>query len=281
MNSASCDMARTTLFDSEVDAEQRKRLTEALAHLDGCEACQAAVRDYDRIRDTLASFRSDAEPEGGWSAFENRLLQVRLQPKPWRAQNWYALAASVLIGALGFDVGRLWTRAPGPRAQMGQAVATGDFSAPLAAFKTVSKVLDGRANWVMLTNGGSGVDVSPEPVDPPGKVLCLRLSMSRQGIDVSDTDLMILPGRHADLTVPIAQEQSLHYAVETSKEEPTRLRLRLEIRTPRGNEVLAALATNVQMKPGDRLSAGQLATTAGEYELKISFAEARLGAERP
>jgi hypothetical protein len=55
----------------------------------------------------------------------------------------------------------------------------------------------------------------------------------------------------------------------------------LDINTPRGGQPLAALATTLRVEPGQRLTAGQLSTSAGEYQLNVGFARAALPEGRP
>jgi len=104
-------------------------------------------------------------------------------------------------------------------------------------------------------------------------VLLLRLTVTHGGQLASDADLLVIPGQTANLTVPMQGGQSLKYRIGTSADEPTRLTVWLEVSTPHGGEALGALSTNLDMDPGQKVTAGQLATTAGEYELKIALPE--------
>jgi hypothetical protein len=47
--------------------------------------------------------------------------------------------------------------------------------------------------------------------------------------------------------------------------------------TATGAEALAALETTLQIKPGQKLSAGNMVTTSGDYELQIAFGSSDLG----
>jgi hypothetical protein len=55
----------------------------------------------------------------------------------------------------------------------------------------------------------------------------------------------------------------------------------LEVNTPQGGQPLAGLSTNLRVEPGQNVTAGQLSTSAGEYELKIGFARAALPRGQP
>jgi hypothetical protein len=145
------------------------------------------------------------------------------------------------------------------------------------AFVQVSQVFDGRASWMLMSNAASDVGVSTEAVSARAKdVLLLRLTLTRSGAVASDADLLVVPGQTANLSVPLQADQTLHYRIGTSTDEPTRLSIWLEVRTPTGDAPLAALATNLRMQPGEHTTAGLLSTTAGQYELRIAFSRAEL-----
>lgn len=113
------------------------------------------------------------------------------------------------------------------------------------------------------------------------KMLFLRLGLLCGMESVSASDLMIRAGQDADLTVPLPDGQSLHYRIGTSTGEPTRLTVWLDVKTPQGGEPLAVLSTHLQARSGQTLTAGKLATSAGEYELVIEFASADLAEDMP
>jgi hypothetical protein len=278
-----CDEFRQFLLDTGWDASDRARAAEALRHVENCQSCRDALAELDRLRQTLGSFRTDAQPAGGWEAFERRLL-AGANPRVWRRPPIMAIAASVLIvGGLAFFLGR-WSDRPTAVAVPGaEPVAVSAQFAPqrvsheVNAFAQVSQVFDGRASWLMMSNAASDVGLSTEAVSAQAKnVLLLRLTLTRSGAIVSDADLLVVPGQSANLTVPLEAGQSLHYRIGTSTDEPTRLSVWLEVKTPAGEAPLAALATNLRMRPGERTTAGQLSTTAGEYELRIAFSRANL-----
>lgn len=274
----SCDQARQVLLDPGLDEEKRERTFAALVHVNGCQDCQAALRDFDRIREVFASCRSDADPPGGWQAFEERMtcsrrLQMRRAPR-----RWDSVAASVLIGGLMFIAGGELRPAASVVAAATAPFDPADLPHKFGAFERIAKQFDGRASWVMLANDNDAADMgtSSERLDQNRQLLLLRLTMTRQSGEVSDADVLIVPGQTADTNVPLAPGQSLHYRIVTSKDDPTRLSLWLEVQTSHGrHETLATLSTNLQVKPGQSLSAGHLVTSAGEYGLRIGVAEAR------
>jgi hypothetical protein len=151
----------------------------------------------------------------------------------------------------------------------------GEVAQQVQAFDEVSRVFDRKASWILLANGSSDMGLSSEPVIDQ-KLLLLRLVMSHAGAAISTADLVIVPGQKADLTVPVGRGQSLHYQVATSVRDPNRLSLWAELQTPQGDRPLASLATTLDLRPGEKLTAGQLVTSAGPYELSIAFSRSAL-----
>jgi hypothetical protein len=151
----------------------------------------------------------------------------------------------------------------------------------VSAFDQVSKVFDGRASWMLVSDEASDVGVAPQVVSAAHQVLLLRLTLTLGGRIASEADLLVVPGQSANLTVPLAGENSLHYRIGTSADEPTHLSVVLEVNTPQGGQPLAGLSTNLRVEPGQNVTAGQLSTSDGEYELRIGFARAALPRERP
>jgi endonuclease/exonuclease/phosphatase family metal-dependent hydrolase len=111
-------------------------------------------------------------------------------------------------------------------------------------------------------------------------VLLLRLTLMHGRTIASDADLLVIPGQTANLKLPLKGGQTLHYRIGTSTDEPTRLSLWLEVQTPLGGQPIAALSTHLQLEPGQGVTAGQLATSAGDYELKIAFAREDLPTDK-
>lgn len=66
----------------------------------------------------------------------------------------------------------------------------------------------------------------------------------------------------------------------TSTGTPTRLTISAELHSPE-NELLAALATRLNMIQDTNLTAGNLASTAGDYRLEIAFARSVLPGDQP
>lgn len=268
-----------------------KRAAAILEHVESCEGCRAAAAEYEQLGEVLGSFRSDEEPLGGWEAFEGRMLKTARTPQGGGGAlgRRLAMAASVVIvGGLAYAAGRFTTR-PHDVARPVESVST---SAPafapqqitheVGAFARVAEVLDGHASWMVVSKDDSDVGVATEPVSAGSPdVLLLRLTLTREGKVESDVDLLVIPGQTAKLTFPLKSDQSLRYTVGTTTDNPTRLSLWLELHTPSGDAPLAALATKLTMQPGEKTSAGQLSTVAGDYELTLAFARSALPGKRP
>lgn len=281
----SCETIQHTLFELGCGSADRERIARALKHLDECATCREAVADLDTLRGAFAAGSEEPEPAGGWDAFERRLAgQVYASPgRSWRRVTM-ALAASLLIAGTAFEFGRIVVRSVVPLQvattgasaageELGSHFTPGDITHEVNAFHQVSQVLDGRAGWMLVSDKASDVGVADGALDT-GKVLLLRFTVLADGGKVSEADLVSIPGQTANLTVPLEAGTTLHYRVGTSIDEPTRLSLWAEIRTPSGAEPLAALSTDLRMQSGEKRTAGELSTSAGKYVLNVGFARA-------
>lgn len=288
-----CDDVRQCLLELDADDAGRRCVAGAMAHLDTCAECQAALVDFDQIRLAFAAAGKEPSlPHGAWEAAQGRLFDAISRTPRRRGIRGLAIAASLLVGVLIFELGRHAARSGPQVAQDMRNVPPASELAPapfapremsheLAAFHQVSQVFDGRAGWMMTSQDDSAVGVGSDRLSGEQKVLLLRLVLTRGGAVISDADLLVVAGEKADLTIPLRQGQALHYRIGTSADEPTRLTLTLELDKPHGGELLAAMTTALRMEPGERLTAGRLATSAGEYQLSLSFTRTTLEAEAP
>jgi hypothetical protein len=289
VNTMNCETARQLLLDLNIDEARRHEAYLALRHLEDCQNCQAAMREYDRISTAMDSSKDVAIPNGGWERFEQRLAANVMRPKKRRRLlPALAMAASLLLAFATFEIGRHHA-APPVVMDIVQSPDTGatepthfaprDLPTDVSAFEQVSNVFDGRAGWVLVSNDASDVGISSGPIAAPRKVLLLRLSTSL-GAKTSEADLMMIPGQTANLKVPFGG-QMLHYRIGASKQEPTRLSVWLEVVTVAGGETVGALDTTLDVQPGQKFTAGQLVTSDGAYRLEIGFAESDLGMANP
>jgi len=286
----SCDAYRESLLDFDWDEATRQRAAALLNHLASCPDCQAAVRDFDRLRKSLAAPESDGEPVDGWTQFEGRLTASALPRQfRWRLP-FLAFAASLLIAAIAFHLGRTFlplsplsivtTESNPLPTSLAASFLPQKILYDVRAFDQVSKCFDGHASWMLVSDDASDVGTTADTLHGSRKVLLLRLTLTHGPTVASDADLLVIPGQTANLNVPIKGGESLHYRIGTSADEPTRLSLWLEVQTPLGGQPIAALSTHLQLVSGQRITAGQFATSAGAYELKIAFAREDLPADK-
>jgi anti-sigma factor RsiW len=281
-----CEHIQEILLDGDWTESSLAEALDALEHLRTCPQCTAVVRGFASLRGGL-QVDMPGVPAGGWDAMEQRLLRNvtrRRRPDP---RLWMALAASLLIALIGYGIGR-WS---GPKSaivpvavQPSNPVAAprvamlsqADIDRQVKAFDEVSGVFDRHATWLLVGDNTSDMGVSNSDIGPQRQILLLRLTMVRSGAIISNADLAILPGQQANLTVPVNSETSLRYHIEASQQEPTRLTLSTQLTTPHHSQVLAALETTLNVEPGQRLSAGNMVTSNGEFNLEIAFGRANL-----
>jgi hypothetical protein len=279
----SCEKVQQFLLDCDWDADQRRHALEILSHAQECPACRAALGQFDALRARLRIPETDrAVPDGGWGALGHRLARASSH-RPSRRWLPVAWVAAVLVGALTTYI--VDHRTTGPPALTDQEVAQLQFAPDdrtrnTKAFEQVSEFFDHRTNWLLVSDTASDMGVSAEPMVQPDHVLLLRLSMRHDHQVISNADLVIIPGQTANLTLPLSAQQSLHYRIGTSTGLPTQLALLVEIKAPSGSQPIAGLATTLQLQPDQQVSAGQLNTEAGPYDLTIVFAHAALSSGR-
>ena len=232
------------------------------AHGEQCAACRQAAAEYERLRETLSigcEETRNAEPDGGWSAFEMRMrnaisgkpLRVNAAIDgfgPWENRRRWRIAAGLLLAAgVGIAAGFL-LRGAGPTPS---SLSTGRGADParvwltgselkqnVEAFDNISSVFDGRASWVMLADGGtqSDVGIAREPVDEHVLPLVIRMVVRRAPADaaarwdvVSQCDLVIVPGQTAELTVNSLDAHRLRFRVQTDASNLHRVTMMLEL----------------------------------------------------
>jgi hypothetical protein len=283
-----CNEIREFLLDCDWVEEDLQKASDAIDHLRGCPQCSAVVRDYLRINGAVRNDQPGI-PEGGWSAMQRRLMQ-KVPPPTRFASPWLRTAAAILFAVVvGYGLGR------GPASQPAIAMRQGiktvqtrpdestgfsqqDIAQHVKAFDEMSNIFERRAAWLLVDGNTSDMGVSASPIDK-GQILLLRLTMLKSGTIVSSADLAIIPGQTASLNVPINQNAGLHYRISASDDQPTRLTISTQLTTAHETDVLAALATTLEIEPGRKLTAGNMVTNNGDYELQIDFGRAQLTAK--
>ncbi len=279
-----CDQTREILLELGWDAETRLRSAEALTHLQTCAECQKAAADFDRLH-VLLEPPETTPPTGGWAAFERRSIPsvvARRQWIPWAS----AIAAMLVVGTICLEIGRRHPSSnptvAGVLPPSAAPLTTTDIATAVKTFERVSEVFDRRASWVMLSDGASDVGMGPSVTSADQPVLLLRMTLLRDDVVshghpsiLTKSDLVIIPGQPADLTIPLRDGQSFHYHISTSVQTPTRLGISAELHGS-DQELIAALATRLTLAEDANLTAGKLASNAGEYRLQVAFARSVL-----
>lgn len=278
-----CDTYRQHLLQLDLSADERRATADALRHLETCADCQRAIAQYEQLQSSLKPDEQTPEPPGGWAAFENRLL-ASVEP---RRASWFPqtmrLAAAFLLGILIVEAMRLvpsHSTVPAPPsqnptiAQATPAFTPQEIAQHAQAFNEVSQVFDRRASWVLLANNANDVGVADGPIADHRKLLLIRLTMTHANEPVATSDLVIIPGQSASLTVPLQSGNSVHYEIGTTTGDSTRLSLWAELQGKGHKQALGALATELQVQPDEKLTAGELVTTSGAYQLKVGFSQA-------
>jgi len=259
------------------DTVERERIAELMRYLAEDPQCRAEVAEYDRIRAALRSDAPHAQPEGGWAAFEANLresLRFR-QSRQW--PKYIAIAASLLLACIATWHHYRPERGDGvvdPGAALaGLGFSAEEVSARASLFREVAEVFDRQASWVAVSDRISELGLSADALKQDDHLLLVRLTMLRDSQAVCRADLVIVPGQSAELTVPFEEDHQMRYLVATSESRPDRLTVWAELQERADvHTASAALATDLQIQPGQVLGAGRMVTASGGYQLRVGFA---------
>ena len=283
-----CDSNRSELLAFDWDAADRRRIAEALAHVEKCEHCQAAMADFDRMREALQPAATPVEPLGGWSEFETRLRRSAVRPRRRWSPSHLALAATLVLAVTGWatvllrDYSSPSTLATRPPDRPIVANLTPEqVTRGVDVFDNVSQVFDHKASWVLISDADSDVGLSNQPVQPGDQLLLLRLALTRDKEVASAAELAIVAGQDAELSVSGPQGARVRYRIATSKTRVRDIRLVAEIGRPGDRATDAAcLATSLHLEPGHVVSAGEVATSSGRYALNVGCSTVNLPGPR-
>jgi len=267
----SCEKVRREALEWGWNRARRQEIAACLAHLDTCGPCQAAVGDYEAFK-TAFQDETEPEPADGWEVFEQRLIgQIKPPRRGWPLMPT-ALAACLVLAALGWGMyfgrerARIVASVPSPA-----MLANTDVSEGVHLFRQVSSVFDDRASWVLLSNGTSDVGVASEMSHSPDQLLYIRFVLTAGGKALSKAELVIVPGRSADLTLPLPNGDTVKYRLLTSAADPTLVRVSAVVQPPDANESSASLTTRVRARPGQETFVGELQTTAGRLRFDLAL----------
>jgi hypothetical protein len=285
-----CDSTREVFLYYDGLLADRQRIIDAVDHVKNCPACQSALNEYAELQQITAP-PGDAAPTFGWAAFQTRLNAGGGQSRPgFLIARWAAISVAASIAFLGFVIigisySNKWaTRASAPATPGSISLAAfspSQVPQQVEAFTKVSEAFDNKASWMLISGHASDVGITQSTVEERTLVL-LRLTLLHGGATVSNADLILIPGQQADLTLPLDEKSVLRYSISASTGVPTNLTLWLGI-GPAGatSETIAAMSTEMPLAPGQVISAGQLTTKSGQYELKVGFTRAAIGSKTP
>ena len=259
------------------NAEQRRHVSQVLHTLEQSAECREAAVEYDRIREGLTVKPDEIEPRDGWQAFEDRVCGAGASSRSWP---WLRLTsvAAMLLAAVW--LGRLTAspnQAPhgpfGGTAPSGLMFTASEVLENLAAFKQITRMFDGRASWLMVSDEASDLGLAADPGSLSADPLMIRLAIvDDQGIR-SSTDLTIIPGQDATVSVPFEGDRQLQYHISTTADDERRLTVWFEVLRPHETRQMeAALAAALIIRPGEMRSAGRVVTPSGDYGLNVSLA---------
>lgn len=280
------------MLDRDLSLDQLEQVAAIAAFVHRDPACAEAIRDYDRLRELLSQQAPPpaAEPSGGWRGFEERMVAVasatglreRRRAWWWRGGAMGAIAAGVAVVVALWAGGSFDPAMPRPGASAVNDAAASEAYLPepvlrhVGVFDRLADVYGQRTGWVAFANGQPELGLTEQPVNGSGRLLVLRLTMSRDGHRLSQADLVIVPGQRAELDLPLPGGETLRYQLHAGDTEPVALGVwaRLEGRDG-GAQTIAALATTLTARADAITPAGRLVTQAGDYELTLGFRKPR------
>jgi hypothetical protein len=273
------ETVKSVLLEHGWDADERRRIGDALRLVEDNDECRAMAREFDVIRGALRAEHGAVEetPDGGWAGFEGRLRASILEARPRRWPRPAALAA--MIGIL-LITPWIWTMLSQPDREAPSTMTQAPFGPTeeevgerLGLFREIAALYDHKAGWVLVGNGA--VDIGISQVQGPdvedGGVL--RLAVFRGTEMVSQVDVVAASGQVARIQVPLENGRELCYRLHMLPERSGQVGLYAEIRDPSDAAgPLAALSRDLAMKSGQVDGVGELVTPAGKYSVKVAYA---------
>jgi hypothetical protein len=280
-----CDAIQTRILEFDWTPEQRDAAQQVLHHLESCDACRHAFDDYATLKAAVnppTPDATEATPVGGWDAFEQRMT-ASIRRKP-HLPRWLAIAASLLILLTAANAWLLLRDRPNHTANFATsnpaepAVAPDMTTSSVAqAFRTVSEAFDGRANWVMLSDGGSELGLVDQ-AEKPAELLVLRFVVTRGNTAVSQMHVGVIPGATVRVSVPTAGGEQLQYVIATDAANHQNITVSLAVegnnKSRPDSSGLGSLATTLSMPFGKQTPAGKITTRDGTFDLSMTLERA-------
>lgn len=269
------------MLDHDLTVEDLRQAVEISERARSDDVLARELRELDRLRDSLRSPETP-DPVEGWEGFEQRLLEQSRSGAPQRrismrrAAGWTLAAAAVVAAAV-----TTWSlRQPSTplSAPPPNALLPAETDQQVEAFRRVTQLFDGRATWVAFSKGEAEMGLAAEPVAETHGLLLLRLTLTHRGEVAAQTDLAVVPGQTARLSLPLPDGATIQYVAAVSDQSPQRLALWVELNQANGlSETLGALATNLTLRDDGVLSAGEMVTSNGAYRLTVGSRNAPWG----
>jgi hypothetical protein len=273
---------------SQGDLRRAARIVE---RFESSPATLDALRDYDRLRDVFEDRQEQAaaaRPSAGWQAFQQRATaSQRTLGARLRRHRWGLVAAAACLAIAAIVPWKFIGSGPDQPALQPLALlepSAADLSVPqspeqLSAqlFGQISGLFDGRTSWVAVTDDDSQMGLAAEPMARRSQLLLLRLTVLHQGQVAAQTDMAILPGHSAALTVPFAGDRKLTYSIDTTADAPMTLSLWAQLEDEPGDDrTLAALMSQLSSAADAGRVEGQLVSTHRGYEFTVDFSQVTL-----
>jgi hypothetical protein len=141
------------------------------------------------------------------------------------------------------------------------------------AFLRISRVLDGRASWVVLDGPESAVGLAAAVAPARQRLLLVRLALRRHDGPARLHDVMVVPGHDAELAVTVDGRQ-VRYLLATTDTQPAKLSLWVQMSDREApGQMLAAVATQIYAKRGYVHNAGAMAVSDSVYSVQVGVHE--------
>jgi hypothetical protein len=276
----SCEQVQQDVLDMNWSQDDWQKARSIVQHVERCDRCREAMADFDCVR---AALKGDADPEaepaGGWEAFEARLAsgQERRGFRGWTV--CLAAAAALLVGsALGWGASRYEhpssMQGTGP---MAKGFSSREIAEHTAAFGQVAEVFEGKTAWMLVSNTGSDLGMADKSGKSGREIMLLRLTMTDGQKIISQADLVMVPGQKADPVIPFVNGQKLRYRISGPSAGSRNVAVRVQVEgVEDGSNSVAALSTNLAARDSRAHSLGQLVTPAGRYELNVAVSYSTL-----
>jgi hypothetical protein len=277
MNELGNDTRLSLLVDGELDSDE---LNSVLLDVLDNEEARERLKKHLQMRQMLAAWRHQRPAATTTEHVESPRSRLRYR-------FWMPMAACVALACVGWgmylvNAGRLHERrVQDQQKAMLASLSHEEIAERTRVFNQVSQVFDQRAGWVLISDQTSDLGLSASPTDADTDLLLVRLSAARDEQVISTADLMVVAGESARVEVPSSNGSRLHYEIHTSRDEPGQLQIAAEvIEKGEVEAVSASLASHLQLEAGRTVSAGEVVSPSGRYQLSVAVYQAPVEGEQ-